>query len=59
MIRLVIERIQGDTRRLTFEHMGEIEDLIVNRPPGAIVHLPQHLLARKVKNSFIIQRNRS
>jgi len=40
ILRLAIARVKGDMRRLTFKHIREIEDLILNRPTNSIVDLP-------------------
>jgi len=40
VIRRSIEKLKGDTRRLTFGHWGEVEDLILTRPVGSVVDLP-------------------
>lgn len=49
LLRLAIAKIKGDTRRLTFQHIREIEDLILNRPPNSIVDLPGGISAVKKK----------
>ena len=49
LIRLAIELLKGDTRRLTFQHLSEIDELIQNRPIGSIVDLPNNLAIRKDK----------
>lgn len=43
VLRLVIERLKGSTRRFTYQHSKELEDLILNRPSGSIVDLPQEI----------------
>lgn len=40
-LRNAISYVQGSTRRITFKHMEEIEDLILNRPANSIVDLPK------------------
>lgn len=47
ILRLIIERLTGDTRQLTFNHIHEIEDLMENRPAGSVVNLPKNLLILK------------
>jgi tRNA(Ile)-lysidine synthase len=49
ILRLSIARIKGDMRRLTFQHIREIEDLILNRPVNSIVDLPKGVSAVKTK----------
>lgn len=47
ILRLAIEKIKGNTRRLTFGHWKEIEDLVLNRRTDSIVDLPQGISVRK------------
>jgi len=54
IIRIAIENVKGDLRRLEFRHLEEIRDLIVNRPEGSIVHLP-YLEVKKEENSISIK----
>ncbi|MGE5308657.1 MAG: tRNA lysidine(34) synthetase TilS [Deltaproteobacteria bacterium] len=56
VLRLSAGKVQGDTRRLTFIHMKEIEDLILNRPVGSVVDLPRNISAAKRKNTLIFYR---
>jgi len=49
ILRLSIARIKGDMRRLTFQHIREIEDLILNRPVNSIVDLPKGVSVVKKK----------
>ncbi len=50
LIRKAIARVQGDTRRITFQHMREIEDLIFERPVGSVVNLPHGVFLVKKKH---------
>lgn len=54
IIRIAIEELKGDTRRLELRHLDEIKDLIESRPSGSIVHLPG-LSVRKEEKRLIIQ----
>ncbi|HIE35633.1 MAG TPA: tRNA lysidine(34) synthetase TilS [Candidatus Omnitrophica bacterium] len=54
VIRIAIEETKGNLKRLENRHLEEIEDLILNRPPQSIVHLP-FLLAKKEKEDLVIQ----
>lgn len=49
LIRLQIAKVQGDTRRISFQHVLEIQDLVCNRPFGAIVDLPNGISVEKRK----------
>jgi len=42
-LRSAIARLKGDTRTINFQHLREIEDLIINRPTGSIVDLPKQI----------------
>jgi tRNA(Ile)-lysidine synthase len=52
LIRLVLQRLQENTNRLTLSHMREVEDLLCSRPQGAVVHLPGGLRVRKKKDNL-------
>ncbi len=59
VLRLNIARLKKDTRRLTFQHIKEIEDLILNRPLNSIVDLPKGLsLIKKQKTLLFFQKKR-
>ena len=47
VLRLAISALKGDTRRLSFKHFKELEDLIKTRPEGSIVDLPSKISVRK------------
>lgn len=51
-IRKSIAQLQGDTRRISFTHIREIEDLIFNRPMGSIVDLPKGISVQKIRKSL-------
>lgn len=55
LFRAAVKRLKKDTRRLTFQHIREIEDLAENRPLGSIVDLPAGISVKKLKGqiSFI------
>jgi hypothetical protein len=50
VLRMTIARVKGDTRRITFAHIKELEDLIFNRPVNSIVDLPKGVSVVKKKN---------
>ncbi|MEI8350606.1 MAG: tRNA lysidine(34) synthetase TilS [Candidatus Omnitrophota bacterium] len=54
IIRIAIEELKGDTRRIEAKHIEEISDLIFNRPLGSEVHLPL-LLVKKEEKTLVIQ----
>jgi tRNA(Ile)-lysidine synthase len=49
-IRQSIGCLQGNTRRIGFVHVKEIEDLLNNRPQGSIVDLPKRISVQKTRN---------
>jgi len=49
-IRQSIGYIQGNTRRIRFVHLKEIEDLLNHRPKGSIVDLPKGISVQKTRN---------
>ena len=49
-IRRAITCIQGDTRRISFQHIREIEDLLNRRPKNSIVDLPKGISVQKTRN---------
>ncbi len=51
-IRQYIARLQGDTRRISFQHIKELEDLLNNRPDGSIVDLPKGIAIQKTRNTL-------
>jgi len=48
-LRMAIVKLKGDTRRITFQHIKELEDLVANRPTGSIVDLPKGISVVKAK----------
>ena len=49
-IRQSIACLQGDTRRISFQHIKELEDLLNNRPVGSIVDLPKGISVQKTRS---------
>ena len=56
IIRMHIERLQHDMRRITFTHIQEINDLILNRPSGSIVDLPRGISVIKKRKILLFFR---
>lgn len=54
ILRLAIEHLKGNTRTLSLTHILELEDLIMHRPVGAIVHLPNGLCATKTETALLL-----
>jgi tRNA(Ile)-lysidine synthase len=59
LLRMRIVVLKGDTRRITFQHIREIEDLILNRPKGSVVDLPRGISVVKKKNTLIFYHKNS
>jgi tRNA(Ile)-lysidine synthase len=57
ILRFMIKRLKGDIRRITFQHIKEIEDMLQNRPSGSIVHLPGNIRVTKKKPHLIFAIN--
>lgn len=58
ILRLSIARIKGTTRRLSFKHTKEIEELISRRPINSIVDLPEGISVLKHKKYLCVYRRR-
>jgi len=56
LFRQAIARLKGDTRRITFQHVKEIEDLILNRPRNSVVDLPKGVSVIKKKHLSFYRR---
>lgn len=56
-IRSAILKTQGSTRRISFRHIMEVEDLLFNRPSGSIVNLPKGLKVSKSKGFISFSRS--
>jgi len=55
ILRLMIRRLKGNLRRISYQHLRELEDLIFFRPINSIAFLPQGLTVTKKKNFLIFQ----
>ena len=56
ILRRAIASVKGDTRRITFKHIKEIEDLILNRPKNSVVDLPKGISVVKKKHLFFYRK---
>jgi len=54
VLRLSFEKLCASTRRFTFKHLQEIEDLILNRHSRSIVNLPHQISISKQKGKIVI-----
>jgi tRNA(Ile)-lysidine synthase len=52
-LRLLIKATKGDTRRITFRHIEELEDLVIRRPVNSIVDLPKGISVIKKKTDIL------
>lgn len=55
-IRQSIACLQGDTRRISFQHIKEIENLLNKRPEGSVVDLPKGIQVKKARKSLYFYR---
>lgn len=56
LLRMGIAVLKGDTRRITFQHIREIEDLILKRPINSVVDLPEGISVIKKKGNISFYR---
>ncbi len=56
ILRLAISRLKGDTRKIDFRHIKEIEDLILSRPVNSVVDLPKDISVIKHKKTLFFYR---
>lgn len=54
--RNAIAAVAGSTRRITLKHTSEIEDLLLYRPAGSVVHLPREISCVKKKSHLVFAR---
>jgi len=52
ILRFAYKETKGDLKRLTYQHLKELNDLIFNRPVNSIVHLPAKISVKKLKKSI-------
>jgi tRNA(Ile)-lysidine synthase len=52
-LRQAISCVQGDTRRINYQHIKELEDLILSRPQGSIVNLPKGVCVEKNRHTLL------
>ncbi len=53
ILRMAIEYVKGDIRRIDLKHMKEIEEMIINRPVNSIVNLPAGISVVKVSKYIV------
>lgn len=58
ILRAEVSRLAGDTRRLAFRHIKEIEELLASRPSGSIVDLPKNISFAKKGNTLLVYRRK-
>lgn len=59
ILRSLYSGLKGDTRRLTYQHIREIEDLALVRPVNSIVDLPKGISVKKSKKSLRFYRRKT
>jgi len=55
-LRQSISCLQGDTRRISFQHIKELEDLIFTRPDKSIVDLPKGIYVKKILGRLVFSK---
>lgn len=58
-LRQSISCVQGDLRRINFQHIRELEDLVYFRPVGSIVDLPKGIYVQKSQKTLRFFRRQS
>lgn len=53
VLRIALEEVKGNLRKIELKHILEIKDLITSRPPGSIVNLPQVCVEKVDKYLYI------
>jgi hypothetical protein len=53
-LRLSFEHLVSDFLQLNFSHIKEVEDMLLTRPQGSIVHWPKFVQVAFVKNILVI-----
>ena len=56
LLRLYIAKLQGSTRRISFKHIKEIEDLVIARPVNSVVDLPKGISVVKKAKTLVFYR---
>jgi len=54
VLRIAIEDVKGHMRKLESKHLDELRDLVLHRPSGSIVDLPD-LVVKKEDKTLLIQ----
>jgi len=57
LFRRVIRQLKGDTRRINYRHINEIEDLLLARPVNSVVNLPREVCVIKAKTLRFSRKN--
>ena len=55
LLRIALEELKGDLRRLTYQHWKEIEELIDARPINSIVDLPAGISVTKDRINIVLK----
>ena len=55
LIRLAVQRVQGDLTGFEFRHWVEIERLFADRPTGTILDLPGHVRFERVRDHVLVR----
>ena len=55
LIRLAVQRVQGDLTGFEFRHWVEIERLFADRPVGTMLDLPGHVRLERVRDHVLVR----
>lgn len=58
-LRLTLQALKGSIRRITLQHIREVEDLILNRPAHSVVDLPGGISVIKTKKHLSFYRRKA
>lgn len=58
VVRIAIEELKGNTRNVESRHLNEIRALVVHRPNGSVVDLPD-LIVKKTESRLILEARRA
>lgn len=54
VLRQSIALLKGNTNKITWHHIADIEDLVMNHPGSATTHLPHNLRVKKESKQLIL-----
>jgi tRNA(Ile)-lysidine synthase len=55
LLRLAFESLVSNYKQLSLKHIQEVEDMLMNRPAGTILHWPQSIKVKRTKDRVMLQ----